>query len=277
MSLLILTASRFEAEGLARRLPGHPAPQPVGVGPVAAALGTAALLSAGPPPATGQSARAGAPEEGRMTADGPPSSSAGRSELAAGAPAPGAAVPAPPAAPAPSDTPAPASAPAWSACLLLGLAGTRDPRRVPVGGLVLANELLDEAVGAGHGRSFIPLAEFGLPAGDRLPQRLPGAVPAPGRVSDPPWTVGMVGTLAAASADPDEAAAWHARHPDVLVEEMEGYAVALACRRADVPLAVLRGVCNVAGDRDHTGWHFEQALDAVAAATPVLLDALRPR
>ena len=214
LSLLILTASRFEADELARRMPLPPAPLPVGVGPIAAALGAARALDVDPP---------------------------------------------------------------FTACLLLGLAGTRDPVRVPVGAVVLANEVLDEAVGAGHGRHALALAELGLPAADRLPQRLPTAVPLPGRVTDPPWTVGAVGTLAAASCDPADAAGWRARHPDVLVEEMEGYAVALACRQADVPLAVLRAVCNVAGDRDHRRWRFDLAFDAAAAAAQVLLSALRPR
>jgi futalosine hydrolase len=212
LSLLILTASRFEAEALTERMSRDPAPLPTGVGPIRAALGAAEIL---------------------------------------------------------------ASREGLTACLLIGLAGSRDPERAPVGSLVLGNEIVDEAVGAGHGEHFIPLADFGLPAADGTPTRLPLAVPRPGAEPDPPWTVGAIGTVAAASGDPDEAAAWRARNPDVLAEEMEGFAVALACRRADVPLGILRGVSNVAGDRDHGGWQFEAALDAVARATPILLDALR--
>src|SRR5262249_30247072 len=40
------------------------------------------------------------------------------------------------------------------------------------------------------------------------------------------------------------------RHPAVLAEDMEGYAVALAARLAAVPLAIVRGACNEAGERD---------------------------
>lgn len=237
MGLLLLTASRFEADCL-RGAPAHlPDPVVVGVGPLASALGAAAAL--------GSTAQV-------------------------------------------------------SGCLLLGLAGTRHAERAPLETCVLGCDVLDEAVGAGHGEGFVPLASFGLPAAEGLPQRLALALPAahpgdPQRAALPPhpleaerggsatrpragpalpWIVGTIGTVAAASADPSDAAGWRRRHPDVLVEEMEGYAVALACRRAGVPLAILRGVSNLAGDRNHANWRFGPAMDAVARAAPQLLSAL---
>ena len=56
-----------------------------------------------------------------------------------------------------------------------------------------------------------------------------------------------------------------ARHPDVPVEEMEGWGVALACRRAGVPLMIVRAVSNAAGDRDPSHWDAEGAMEALAA------------
>ncbi|MCM2370357.1 futalosine hydrolase [Aporhodopirellula aestuarii] len=50
----------------------------------------------------------------------------------------------------------------------------------------------------------------------------------------------------------------------VAAEDMEGFAVALACRVAGVPVSILRGISNRAGDRDHANWQIAPAMDAVA-------------
>jgi futalosine hydrolase len=85
---------------------------------------------------------------------------------------------------------------------------------------------------------------------------------------------GVIGTVAAASGSREEAAAWRARHPDVLVEEMEAHAVAAACARAGVPLAVLRAVCNECGDRELARWELQGAFAALNAALPAACAAL---
>jgi len=159
-------------------------------------------------------------------------------------------------------------------CLLVGLAGTRDPARAPLGTLVVGTAVRNEAVGAGHGASFVPLGAMGLPDEPRAPDLLPlvdEIVPA-----DVVAARGVVGSVAAASASPGEARAWARRHPDVLVEEMEGYGVALACRDADVPLAIVRAVANVAGDRDVPGWRLEPAFAALGAAVRRWGEGLAP-
>ncbi len=43
---------------------------------------------------------------------------------------------------------------------------------------------------------------------------------------------------------------------------MEGFAVALACRFAGVPLAIVRGISNAVGDRRFERWQMPEALDA---------------
>ena len=47
-------------------------------------------------------------------------------------------------------------------------------------------------------------------------------------------------------------------------EDMEGFAVATACRLANVPLSIIRGISNVAGDRDHRRWEIDLAIDRLA-------------
>jgi futalosine hydrolase len=42
---------------------------------------------------------------------------------------------------------------------------------------------------------------------------------------------------------------------------MEGFGVAVACRLANVPLTIVRGISNRAGDRDHSKWNIAGSLD----------------
>jgi futalosine hydrolase len=49
-----------------------------------------------------------------------------------------------------------------------------------------------------------------------------------------------------------------------MAEDMEGFGVALACRLLGVPLAIVRGISNEAGDREHARWQVPAALAAAA-------------
>src|SRR5439155_15243049 len=69
-------------------------------------------------------------------------------------------------------------------------------------------------------------------------------------------------TTCAASDSAAHAAIRRARFPDALAEDMEGFGVALACRLAGVPLSIVRGVSNVAGERDPARWRIPAALAA---------------
>ena len=72
-------------------------------------------------------------------------------------------------------------------------------------------------------------------------------------------------SVAAASGDRTKA---HQRRQSfeesdtVIAEDMEAFSVAIACRVAGVPLRVVRGISNVAGDREVSGWCIGPALSA---------------
>jgi futalosine hydrolase len=151
-------------------------------------------------------------------------------------------------------------------CLLVGLGGSRDYRRMPLGTLAVGTAVRDQAFGVGHGRAFLGLDEMSLPPGDFSPPLLeledpgvPGAVPC------------VIASVAAASATVSQATTWRRRHPDALVEEMEGYGVALACRKAGVPLSILRAISNVAGDRDKANWQLTASFRVLDTALVAFL------
>lgn len=85
---------------------------------------------------------------------------------------------------------------------------------------------------------------------------------------------GALLSVAAAAGSRSQAEARRARHPEALAEEMEGYAVALAAHLGAVPLTILRGISNEAGDRDHASWQIEPALAACRRALEQLFEAL---
>lgn len=72
-------------------------------------------------------------------------------------------------------------------------------------------------------------------------------------------------TVGIASGTEATAAGRRARFPGVLVEDMEGFAVALACRQFGVSCRIWRGISNAAGDRRVGGWWIDEALQAVVA------------
>lgn len=149
------------------------------------------------------------------------------------------------------------------AALLVGIAGSLDVERWPVGATLEASHVACDGIGAGEGERYVTLREPPLPSalvGDAPLQ----PIPLKPRLAD--LAHGELLSVAAAAGSRSHAQARRARHPKALAEEMEGYAVALAARLAKVPLTVLRGASNEAGDRDHSGWKVAPALRACRVA-----------
>ena len=144
--------------------------------------------------------------------------------------------------------------------VLVGIAGTFDPGGLPVGTAAVFPSVLMHGVGVGAA-SFVSAAALGYrhwPQSGRDeagPEALPLAAPVPS-------AAGPLLTVCAASATEAEARQRHELFPGAAAEDMEGFAAALACRLADIPLAVVRGISNAVGDRRFERWQIPEALDA---------------
>ena len=145
--------------------------------------------------------------------------------------------------------------------LLIGIAGTFNPSVLRVGGAALLPRVIMHGIGVGTDETFVPAGEMGFqhwpgqgeesPIGDELV------------LSTPLSSVsGSLLTCSAASASTKDMRHRLHRYPGVVAEDMEGYAVALACRLEHVPLVIVRGISNVVGDRLSTNWQIPQALSA---------------
>jgi futalosine hydrolase len=126
--------------------------------------------------------------------------------------------------------------------VLVGIAGTYDSRAAAIGTAIEVDRV---AIDGFEGAGFEPWP--GVGATIEL------------RASSPARTLV---TVLAPSSSPAEAADRRRRHPGAIAEDMEGYGVALACAIARVPLAIVRGISNEAGDRDTRGWRIREALAA---------------
>lgn len=136
--------------------------------------------------------------------------------------------------------------------ILVGCAGSYDLERAPIGSVVVASAVRCHGIGVG---ALTP-AELGWAASDQVELDGDG---------------GLVLSVASASATVEEAAIRLSKHPDAIVEEMEGYAVAVAAMLAQVSLAVVRGISNRAGERDKATWRMPEALAAADAVVATML------
>jgi len=153
------------------------------------------------------------------------------------------------------------------ACLLIGLAGSFDLDLHPLGSLMRGTDCTMSGVGVGfepQQQSFrelaLPEASFSsLPLLDTEAMTLDvGVIPGFGSLKE-----GSLLTVCAASANEEEAASRRERFPFAHVEEMEAFAVARAARMHGAAFGCVRAISNPVGDRDHSGWCFRKAMQAI--------------
>jgi len=162
--------------------------------------------------------------------------------------------------------------------LLVGIAGALDPRLEP-GCAAAFSAVACYGVGAGTGSAFLPAAEMGWPQWPGDPPEdaaaigdvLPCAFPAAASAAQPSR---LLLTACAASASPDDVTLRRRLFPDAVAEDMEGFGVAAACRMTGVPLTIIRGISNRAGNRDVATWQIPQALTAAGDVAARLLSGL---
>lgn len=160
-----------------------------------------------------------------------------------------------------------------SGLYLVGVAGTYAPGLAPVGSVVVGTATTCSGIGVGEGVAHQSAAAIGWrqawgDGGQRAEGKGSRERTEPFEeerieLARPQMTGAVLGeilSVAAASASPDEAARRRAANPAALVEDMESFAVALAARLGSFPLTVVRGISNVAGDRDNASWRMPEAL-----------------
>jgi len=164
--------------------------------------------------------------------------------------------------------------------ILAGIAGGfgagDDPEQpLPPGRAACFAAVACHGIGAGTGDRFTPAAALGWPQWPGDPPDPAAAIgdviPCAASAADDLPCAALLLTVAAASADDDDARLRRRLFPAAAAEDMEGFAVALACRLAGVPCTIVRGISNVVGDRDKARWRTTAALEAAAGLVRRLL------
>ncbi|MFM8803852.1 MAG: futalosine hydrolase [Planctomycetia bacterium] len=143
--------------------------------------------------------------------------------------------------------------------LLVGIAGRID-ERLAVGHAYRFDQVACYGVGAGSGADFVPAAALGW-------QQWAGDTAAPEQVGDliecgRGGGAGRLRTACAAAGNAADVLLRRQAFPAAVAEDMEGFGVATACRLWGVPLDIVRGISNTAGDRDASRWQVAAALEA---------------
>lgn len=150
--------------------------------------------------------------------------------------------------------------------ILVGIAGSFDGAACPVGTARSFARVRIEGIGAGMGPDLQGPAALGfpqLPARDGDPAVLEELGLSP---QSPHSSAALLLTTCAASVNAEQALVRLRRHPGALAEDMEGFAVALACAIEHTPLSIVRGISNLVGDRERTRWKIPAALHAARLA-----------
>uniref|UniRef100_UPI000BF03517 futalosine hydrolase n=1 Tax=Streptomyces sp. wa1063 TaxID=1828212 RepID=UPI000BF03517 len=142
-----------------------------------------------------------------------------------------------------------------------GIGGAFTPL-TPLGSLVVASDIVAADLGAETPDGFLPVTALGF-GRDRFappPALVRKVAAATGAAAGPVLTVSTVTGTA------ERAGALLAAHPGALAEAMEGFGVAEAAARAEVPVLELRAVSNAVGPRDRDAWRIGDALTALTEA-----------
>ncbi|MFN0243833.1 MAG: futalosine hydrolase [Planctomycetota bacterium] len=150
--------------------------------------------------------------------------------------------------------------------LLVGIAGSFDLERAPVGCARAFDAIALDGVGAESGERELSSATLGFAQardarGEPIYDRVALTAAGP-RAATSESAQQLLLSVCAASGDRDAARRRARRFPGVLAEDMEAFGVALACAARATPLAVVRGISNAAGDRNVRAWDVHGALRA---------------
>jgi futalosine hydrolase len=170
------------------------------------------------------------------------------------------------------------------ACVLqVGCAGAFPGRGLSPGDVVIADAEVFSDEGVEGPQGFLDLAALGLLASSGPAGRIGNDVPvtrpraetleevtahARGRFA---IRVGRLATVSTGSGTRRRAEEVAARR-EPLAESMEGAAAALAAWRHGVPFYEVRGISNLAGERDRAAWDIETACERAAEVAVRIID-----
>lgn len=150
--------------------------------------------------------------------------------------------------------------------ILAGIAGALSADLM-LGRAAVFQEVACYGIGAGSGDNFLTTGRLGWahwsgPISEDNELRVEDRISLVTTADAPPGRLLL--TACSASATHKDVRDKLDEFPDAVAEDMEGFSVAMACQFAGVSLTIVRGISNIAGDRDKIRWRVADALHAAA-------------
>ena len=146
-------------------------------------------------------------------------------------------------------------------CLLVGIAGTYDASSCPVGEAFAFSSVGCFGIGAYEDSQLL------LPSSIGIPQWKDEQIEVNDKIdldsSAFKLTRPHLLTVCAAAGNYADVEDRTTLFPKSNAEDMEGFGVALACKLAGIKVSIVRGISNLAGDRDKKNWDIDKALKSL--------------
>lgn len=157
--------------------------------------------------------------------------------------------------------------------ILVGIAGAIGPS-LPVGSATSFDEVGCFGVGAGSGENFQSASDLGWNHWDSgvadaelrsvLGDVLPLLHSPEGRSAEGHGNRRQLLTCCSASGCPEDVSLKTHHFPNAIAEDMEAFGVAMAASLMEIPVQVVRGISNEAGDRRLSEWNINESLESAA-------------
>ncbi|MEO2014178.1 MAG: futalosine hydrolase [Fuerstiella sp.] len=149
--------------------------------------------------------------------------------------------------------------------ILTGIAGSINDR-LRIGQAYWFANVAAFGIGAGSGEQFLTAGEMNWPHWDAQGEEdhIGDVIDLVTGNNPREPNAGTLLTACAASAHQPDVDLRLAKFPAAVAEDMEGFSTALAGRLCGIPVEIVRGISNSAGDRNKENWKIREALTAAA-------------
>ncbi|SDY76034.1 futalosine hydrolase [Thermoactinomyces sp. DSM 45892] len=133
--------------------------------------------------------------------------------------------------------------------------------RADVGHIVVASQIRSGDLGAESLKGFISIDELGFGSGavevdEKMTKRIYQTLIQAGA----PVSIGPILTMNTTTGTKETAKRLIANYPEARAEAMEGFGIATAAQKMNIPVCEIRTISNLVGPRDRDAWKLEDAL-----------------
>ncbi|TCP61757.1 futalosine hydrolase [Baia soyae] len=133
--------------------------------------------------------------------------------------------------------------------------------RAEVGHIVVADQIRSGDLGAESPDGFISIDELGFGSGSiEVEEKMTKRIYQTLMQAGVPVSMGPILTMNTTTGTTETAKRLVADYPEARAEAMEGFGIATAAQKMNIPVCEIRSISNLVGPRDRDGWKLQDAL-----------------